>query len=617
MIKGGFSGKILHVDLSKGNIRTEPLDASMAEQFVGGLGLTIKLAYDAITPGTDALSPLNPIVLGAGPLVGTNLPSTSRMFAVTKLPTSGTIGWCGAGGANFGCQLKNAGYDNIVITGKSDHPVYLDIDDDNVRIKDAGKMWGLSVEETCESIWQKKGPACGALTIGPAGENLVPFSMAFVDRVSTLGRGGFGAVMGAKNLKGIAVKGSHGITIADRKRYKHLLNDFLKTIREYPYLKEWQDLGLIKSFPLIDKGLYEKIKKRRLACVSCPIGCKDLIEIPDGEFKGFVKHTSSIINLLTPVLYGFKDYRESIKCMATIDKYGLDMFEFFGIMTFTKTLSDHGIISQDLLDPDIVLDSVESMEAWAKKISFRQGFGNVLADGFKGIIKEFGKQAEELAPPLIKGMHPYAGPGSALAWHLFGTMELGQVLEPRGPHVGSGGSPTYFAKRPLEVFPRHLARMGVPEEAIAEILPGMNSTDGKQALKVGKLLRYSHRWFSILGSMGICARAAINRFYNASLCTEFYESVTGIKTDLDDLRMRVDRSWTLLRLANMREGLKKEDEILPAQWLKEQGFKDYLTEKPLTSQDSEEMIGDYFEEWGWDRDTGIPTQERIKELGLG
>jgi aldehyde:ferredoxin oxidoreductase len=323
-----------------------------------------------------------------------------------------------------------------------------------------------------------------------------------------------------------------------------------------------------------------------------------------------------VLNLYTPVIYGFKDYRESIKCMATLDNYGLDMFEFFGIMGFAKALADHGLISKDRLDTQIIIDSLQSMETWARKISYREGLGNILADGFKGILKEFGEEAKTYAPPLVKGMHPYAGPGAAVSWDLFGTMELGQVLDPRGPHVGSGGSPTYFARRPLDVFPRHLTRMGVPKEAIERVLPGLGSPGQEGELKVGRLLRYSHRWFSTLGCLGICARAAINRFYSASLCAEFYEAVTGIKTDLPELGKRVDRVWTLLRMVNVREGLDRKAETLPEKWFEAPGFKDYVTEKPLSRQESEKMIEDYYEEWGWDRKTGIPTAHVLKELGL-
>jgi aldehyde:ferredoxin oxidoreductase len=616
MTWGGFGGTVLYVNLTRGKIRKEPLDFRLAEKFVGGLGLTVKLAYDTIKPGTDALSSENPIVLGAGPLVGTSLPSTSRVYAVTKLPTSGTVGWCGGGGVTFGYLLKNAGYDHVVIEGRGDRPVYLKIHDNDVEIRDADFLWGRGVADTCEALWAEFGRPMGVISIGQAGENRIPYSMAYIDRIATLGRGGFGAVMGSKNLKAVVVKGSGGVRVEDRKRYKKLSQAFLQTFREYPYLKEWQDLGLVKSFPMIPHETYEGMKKRRIACVSCPVGCKDVIQIPDGDLKGFVACSSSLINLLTGVMYGFKDYRESIKCIATLDEYGLDMFEFFGVMGFAKALVDHGLIPEDHVKTEIRLDSLHAMETWARKICFREGLGDMLAGGFKGMLREFGEEARALAPALVKGMHPYAGPGAAFPWDLFGTMELGQVLDPRGPHVGAGGSPTYFAKRPLEVFPRHLTRMGVPEEALERILPGLRSRSGKPTLKVGRLLRYSHRWFTILGCLGVCARAAVNRFYSAALCADLYEAVTGIKTDLPELRKRADRVWALLRMANVREGLSKGDESFPEQWFEAPGFKEYVTENPLERQEAEQMVEDYYEEWGWDRKTGIPSAQVLEELGL-
>jgi len=616
MTGGGFAGRILRVDLTGGVVATEPLPSALAEDYIGGLGLTAKLAYDAIEPGTDPLAPANPIALGAGPLVGTNLPSSSRVFAVSKLPTSRTIGWCGGGGASFGYLLKNAGYDHVLIEGRSDRPVRLEITDEGAALRDASSLWGLGVDETCESLWREFGRPLGVICIGQAGENRVRFSMAFIDRISTLGRGGLGAVMGAKNLKAITARGARGIEVADRKRYRRSSREFLREIRDYPHLKEWQDLGMVKSFPVISRETYQGMKKRRISCVSCPVGCKDLVEIPDGPLRGFVKHSSSVVNLYTPVLYGFEDYRESIKCMASIDSYGLDMFEFFGVMGFAKTLADHGIIGGELVDAEIALDSLESMETWARKVSYREGLGEVLANGFSGVLEEFGEAAARLAPALVKGMHPYAGPGSALPWDLFGTMELGQVLDPRGPHVGSGGSPTYFAKRPLEIFPRHLRRMGVPEEAFDRILPPPGSPDGERGLSVGRLLRYSHRWFSILGSIGVCARAGINRFYDASRCAEFYQAVTGIETDPAELGRRADRVWTLLRMASLREGLEREGESFPEQWFEAPGFKNYVTEEPLKREEAQEMIEDYYEEWGWDRKTGIPSAARLEELGL-
>jgi aldehyde:ferredoxin oxidoreductase len=614
---GGFSGNILKIDLSEQIVERIPMDPSLAKDYIGGLGLTLKLAYDNIQPGINALDPGNTIVLGAGPFVGTDLPSTSRVFSVTKLPSSGTIGWCGAGGFHFGCEMKNTGYDHIIISGKSEHPVYIRIIDNDVQICDARNLWGMGVAETCEALWKDHERPVGVLSIGKAGENKVAFSMAFIDRISTLGRGGFGAVMGSKNLKAIMVKGNLGVEVADRKRFRVLRKPFLENIRQYPYLKEWQHLGMLKSFPAVPVETYEGIKKRRLACVSCPIGCKEIVEIPDGPFKGMMVHTSSAMNLFTGLNYGFKDYRESIKLIATLDEYGLDMFEFFGLMGFAKVLHEKGLISKTDLDSEMRIDSLASMETWAEKIVARKGLGDVLANGFAGMLAAFGEDSKKFAPPLIKGIHPYTGPGSALPWDLFGTMELGQALDPRGPHVGSGGSPTYFAKRPLEVFPKHFERMGIPASATDRIISSSDDSSVEKALHIGILLKYSHSWFSILGSMGICARGQINRFYNAELCAQLYEAVTGITTDVDDLRQRVDRIWTLYKMANLRDGFNKDThEILPEQWFGENGFKDYVSGKPLNMDQAQKMIEDYYEEWGWDRKSGIPTRETLDRLNL-
>jgi aldehyde:ferredoxin oxidoreductase len=616
MDRGGFAGKVLHVDLTHSHTRSIDLDMSLAEQFGGGLGLAIRLAFERIKPGTDALSPDNPIVLGVGALVGTSLPATSRIYGVTKLPASGTVGWCGAGGMSFGFMLKNAGYDFLIIEGRAEHPVYLKIIDDTIEICEAGTLWGRGIKDTTETLWGRFGRPTGIVAIGPAAESRCSFAMAFVDHFSTLGRGGFGAVMGSKNLKAIVVKGSKGICVADRKRYRSISEELLNTIREYPYLKEWQDLGLMKSLPIIPVETYRKIRKKRIACISCPVGDKDVVEIQDGDLKGFTACSSSAVNLMTPLVYGFTDYREAIKCIATLDDLGMDMFEFFGVMDYLKALAEAEIVSEGDIETPIALDSLASMGGWAHIICNRQGIGAVLAGGLSAMAREFGEQAQQYAPYMVRGMLTYVGPKGPLLWNLFGTMELGQLLDPRGPHVGAGGSPTYFAKRPLEMFPNHLVRMGIPGEAIKRILPGVSEAGDEQTLRIGRLLKHSHTWFTILGSLGICARAQVNRFYNAGLCAQLYESVTGIATGLDDLRERADRAWTLLRMANIREGFSKDNDSPPEKWFGLQGFRNYMTEDPISREEVLKMIEEYYDEQGWDVSTGIPKPDRLEALGL-
>jgi aldehyde:ferredoxin oxidoreductase len=596
--------------LTDGQVRKERLDDALAGKFIGGLGICVKLAGDLIKPGTSPYSPENPVVIGAGPFVGTNLPGSSRVFAVTKFPSSGTVGWCGGGGMTFGCQLKNSGYDHIVLEGRADRPVYLKITDGRVEICDAGPLWGKGVEETCRALWSEHGRPGGIISIGQAGENLVSFSLAFVDRVSTIGRGGLGAVMGSKRLKAIFVRGSQGVKVADEKSYRKLSGDLFRRIRNYPYLKEWQELGLIKSLPIVPRELYLQIRKRRISCVSCPIGDKEIIEMPDGA----VKYSSSVFNLFVPTIFGMHDYRDSVRCITVLDDYGLDMFEFFGLLGYAGELRAQGIIREDRLKEDIKINDIDSMCAWAGKISRREGFGAVLADGYKGLFRELGREAEERAPGVVKGMSAYVGPRAPIVWNLFGTMELGQVLDPRGPHPAASGSPTYFAKRDLSQFPGQLARMGVPEETISRILPEPGAPE--QDLKVGRLLNYSQNWFAVLGSLGLCGRAQINRFYSADLCAKLFSAVTGIRAGSEDLMKCAGRVWDLFRALNYREGFDRRDDKLPDNWFADPPFRNYLTEKPLSRREAEQMLEDYYDERGWDIDSGVPGRKKLEEMGL-
>jgi aldehyde:ferredoxin oxidoreductase len=291
----------------------------------------------------------------------------------------------------------------------------------------------------------------------------------------------------------------------------------------------------------------------------------------------------------------------------------MDAFEFFAVMGFAKRLADEGVIALRKGTPAFDLTSLASMEHYAKCIAHREGHGEVLAGGLPRMIASFGRDAVRNAPAVVKGMQPYVGPGAALPWNLMGTMELGQVLDPRGPHVGASGSPTYFAKRPLEVFPQHLARMGAPAEALPRILP--DGVKG-QSLSVGRLLKYSHRWFSILGSLGVCARAQVNRFYSASRCAALYAAATGFAADVETLGRSADRAWTLLRMINLREGVTRREDSPPEAWFEGPGFKHYLTDEKISREALEGMISEYYEEQGWDRETGVPTKERLRELDL-
>jgi aldehyde:ferredoxin oxidoreductase len=540
--------------------------------------------------------------------VGTYAPGATRIFGTTKLPINKAIGWCGGGGMHFGCMQKCAGYDHIVINGKSDKPVYLKIFDEDVQICDATSLWGKGIDETTDKLWKKYGRPLGVISIGQAGENLVTFSMALVDRASSFGRGGFGAVFGSKNLKAIIVRGKKGIRVADKKRFKKVCDGLYERIRSYPQLKDWQKLGLLQSLPYMPKDLYlEKLFKARMACIGCPIGDKDYLQLKEGKFKGFTKITAAAVNLILPMLYGINDYQEYVRLSAFLDDYGLDMFEFFGTLDFAKKLSEEGLLGS-LPDSKIIYD-YQNIANWMKKVAYREGLGDLLAEGIEGIIEDYGEKTRKLAPPITKGLVTYINPKGPISWQYMGTLEIGQIVEPRGPHAASGGSPTYFSRRPLDQFTRLLDKIGVPGETIEKIIPELKD------LKVGKLLKYAHDNFMVLAALGVCARAQINRFYYADLYPELYAAATGIEKSKEEILKSGERIYNLLKIANVREGYNTRDKI-PDQWLTEPRFMEYTGKGEVTGEMAEKMLDEYYEERGWNIKTSIPTKQKLIELGL-
>jgi aldehyde:ferredoxin oxidoreductase len=233
----GYAGNILYVDLSSGRIRKEPLDISIAEKFIGGWGINYRLIWDLLKPGTDPLSPDNPIIIGAGPLIGT-LCGGGKIQGTTKFALPATedgrhyVASASGGSSRFGIWMKNAGYDHLVITGRAPSPAYLKIIDDDIEICDARDLWGSTDIYKASDDLCRRYPDCGVIAIGQGGENLVRNSMAIVDKRAHFGRGGLGAVMGSKNLKAVITYGTKGIKIADTKR-------FMKTIKRlYGQLSE-------------------------------------------------------------------------------------------------------------------------------------------------------------------------------------------------------------------------------------------------------------------------------------------------------------------------------------------------------------------------------------------
>jgi len=603
----GYTENILNIDLTAQKTTITKLDRNLIRDYIGGLGINIKLAYDLIKPKIDPLSPENPIIIGTGPLVGTIIPSTSRSFITTKMPMNNVIGWAG-GSMRFGFMLKNAGYDHIIITGKSESPVYLKIFNDDISIEDASNLWGMDTNQVTDELWKLNGN-CGIISIGQSGENLVRFSIALIDKISTIGRGGVGAVMGSKNLKAIITYGTQGIKVADTKRVMKLYKQLYTRIKKYPLREEWVKFGLIKTAPLIPKDLYlEHLKKARIACPSCPIADKDVINLKEGKFSGLISFQSSVINAFLLLTMGTGSHEENVKSFDLINRYGLDAITITALYPLVRNLYKRGMITTEDTEGHELKKDNDSLLKFLKLITFRKGIGDILADGFDKLIERYGMDAVKKFP-LVKAQNLILDPKMLN----LGTMEFEQFVNPRGAHDAAGGSPTYFAPgRKLEEFRTHFDRMGIPKDAMDRIFePPIK----KMGINVGRLTKYSESWFTALGSLGICARAQINRFYSAKLCAELYSAVTGIEKSRDELMIAAERSWNVLRMANIREGFSRNDDEIPQRLLKKR-IRYYHGNVLITEELAKKLLDDYYDERGWDRETGIPTKEKLLELGL-
>ena len=625
----GYTGNIFTINLTSNSKSKTELDPKDIEQFVGGLGINTKLAANLIKPGIDSLSPENVIIIGTGPLVGTITPGASRLVGTTKFPATEAIAYS-CGSMSFAFNFKHAGFDHLIITGKAKKPVYLLLENGTVEIFEAQKIWGKDIVESTDFLQNLYGK-CGVIAIGQAGENLVKIALTLIDKTSTFGRGGLAAVMGSKNLKAIIARGSEGLSIANPKKFTQLYSNLFERIRKYPHRESWHELGMLRSLPVgmilkasgqgkkarqcSDRVYLKKLKKRRIACPSCPMGDKDILELSEGQFKGLINYTSSVINpFLMLTIDGLTTYNEAIKAFDLVSRYGLDALTITSLLKFCILLYEKEILTKENTGMEWNND-YDTLIKMIEMITFKKGFGKILAEGWKNLAKNFKENENEML--TVKGLDIIFDP----RFLRLGTMEFEQVVNPKGAHVASGGSPTYLgAGGSIQKFNVHFDRMGIPASATKRILtPPID----KMFVNVGRLTRYSEDWYTILTSLGLCARAQMNRFYGLKSVTEFYNAVTGFNMTSEDLRKAAERTWNLLKIMNMKEGFSRKDDKFPEGWYKPLQFgenilkiQDFFGEVKITPKIANQLLDDYYEERGWDKSNGLPTKSKIEELGL-
>ncbi len=616
-IKGGWCGKILYVDLTHSKIWDEPITEKLIDEYVGGAGINAKLFFDLVkdNPELDPLSPENPLIFGAGPIVGTAFPCASRYTITSKSPLTGIFGDTNAGGY-LPVRFKQAGYDHIVITGKAENPVALLIEPGKKpEIVDASDMWGLDTYETDDFI-QKKFGSSEAARIGPAGENLVKYAcvMSGTKRVSCGGRAGMGTVMGSKNLKAVIVKDAKGTIPSAQtetvneltKKYREIWGKGSETFAHRQYgsfmlinMLRDETSVLNSQAPISDEQVenydinhfVETYKTGKNTCNKCPIACTQTWEIKEGPYAGAKgdKVEFGHYNHLGPLI-GIFDFDPLLSLSDRINRLGMDSIQFGWNLATTMECYQREILSTDDTggialkwgDAEMVADIME-------KTARREGFGDVLADSMPELAERIGPKAAEYAFHT-KGMTFAYNCESALA------MALATSVGTRGAdHLkGHPFSGIIGLKEMIErIFGKDIPE-GITES---------KSPEGK-----GRLVWWHENYKMAMDCLGLCFIPLIGVTVfgdNGMLFEEMgeiFEAVTG--QDSKRLFKCAERAYQLEKAYNALLGIDKKDDCRQGT---KRGKKDPI--------DLPGMLDEYYHYRGCS-DQGLPTRKRLQEVDL-
>jgi len=599
----GYAGTILEVNLSDGKIQKTPLEDALAGKFIGGIGISTKLLYDRIKPGADPLSEDNVLVMGSSPLNGTFAPTAARAEITAKSPLSGLIGWANTGNS-VANMLKYAGYDQLVLTGAADTPVYLKIDDDSVEICDAAHLWGKDAWETTDVLWNELGKDYRVTCIGPAGENLVRFACPVSQKHSAAARTGMGAVMGSKKLKALAVRGAKGITVSDKKRFIALFDEAMNRFKAREKLVgAWRTYGFLAGFlQAVDPDEFLRLKGGYYACQSCPVACNAWVNIPDGKYAGLsylasAPGTKIMVDLMLGRIIG--PYDEIFKSLELVNRYGLDFFSAISGVSLAVSLYENNIVTKEDTDGLSLARDAETFNELSRKMAYREGFGDILAEGVHGAAVKIGRGAEEY-DVSIRGVDAAVGKGGILG----ATETFGFVTNHRAGMMERSTSIS-FRKRDRESYVKYCGAVGVPEEAVGRVC------DGPEGLNVPRLTRYAEDMLTLVAMQGLCRRAPVTQVYDLALHADFYSAATGIDMTGQDLLSGAERVWNLQKCFNIREGATRADDRFPKTMLPMK-----LGGGTLDQDTMDSWLNEYYDERGWDVVTGRPTVKKLQAMGL-
>ena len=621
----GYNGKIVRVDLTSKTITVEEPGELIYRTYLGGGGLASYYLLKELKPGIDPLSADNILVFASSVISGVPIAGMVRYTVAAKSPLTGAYGEAEAGGF-WGPELKFAGFDAVIVTGKAEKPSYLWINDGMVEIRSAEKIWGLETGPAQEMIREELGEKRARVAlIGPAGENLVRYACVVNELKHANGRTGMGAVMGSKNLKAVAVRGTKKMDIHDPEKLRTLSKELSELIGRHGPNMLLRMLGTSNLVQVINSqgilptrnfrtGFFEgadKISGERMAetilkseegCYACAVRCKRAVEIPSGPYATSRRYGGPEYETLGSLgsLLCIDDLAAIAKGNELCNRYTIDTISAGVAIGFAMECYETGILTKaDTEGVEFAFGNPEAMLKGIEWIAFRRpGLGNLLADGVKIAAARIGKGSEKFALHIK---------GQELPMH-----------DPRGK-TGQGLS---FAVSPTgadHVRAPHDTPFQTPGPNLGRIAPLglLEPIDAREmGARKARNFTYLHFIWSLYESLGVCNFVA-GPVWALTLpkLVEVLQAVTGWETSLWELMKVGERTVTMGRVFNLREGFGRKDDTLPERLFEplESGV---LQGKGIDRGEFEDLLTLYYEAMGWDPRDGVPTRGKLAELNL-
>ncbi len=616
----GYTGKILRIDLTHRKIETETRSDDFYRTYLGGRGMVGHYLLNELPQGVEPLSPENVLVFANGPLTGAAVSGQGRNGAGAKSPLTGGFGNA-EGGGYWGAELKRAGFDGIIVSGRAEQPVYLWIHDRQAEFRNAAHLWGKTSGQTEDAIREELGDrGIRTALIGPAGEKLVRYAAIVNDRSHFVGRNGLGAVMGSKNLKGIAVRAAPGkgqMQIAHPDGVQSLAKwmganlDKVAGLHDHGTARILRSLSKAGGLPtynfrdghfdandkITGQTMSATILVKQETCYACAVRCKRVVQVNESPY-GTVDPLYGGPEYETLAGFGSLEGNDDLIALAKANElcaaYGFDTISLGNVIAFAMECYERGVISSHDTDGiDLRFGNARATLKMIEKITRREGFGDVLAEGVARAARTIGRGAEEFAMQVHGQEIPMHEP------RLKQGLGVGYAVSPTGADHNHNMHDTYYTKEGSAV--EDLRAL----EASIHAVPANDLSPDKV-----RILTTLSNWMHFWDSAVMCQFLP----YSVQQMTDLMNAVTGWDMSAHDYVRTGERAATLARLYNLREGWNSKDDTLPKRFF--QAFANGpLAGTALAPEQFAAATREYYRQMGWD-ENGVPTHERLAELGI-